>query len=192
MKEIILAFTFVAFASSVFAPFNPAFADVKSGGKWAADYPEVVHIIRNSDQTITFQYCEGPNFTECRNLGNKTKYKIRDLKREEQILKQQRRMMIISASAFIVGSALAATLAVAAAPTPVGIGAVSLMAFSGAAGSAALVLKSYLDPGKDGNRAKFNAPRTLTDHILNGESVQVNMPINEFAQQLDMILKDIF
>ena len=53
-------------------------------------------------------------------------------------------------------------------------------------------MKSFMDPSNDGALAKIKAPRTLTDHLLMGEAVQVNMPINEFAQQLDTILKGIF
>lgn len=169
-----------------------SFADVTSGGKYSSEYTEVIHIVMNDDQTITFQYCEGPNLTECRLLGNKPKYKMRDLQRKEEFLKKQRRAMIVSDATYLVGSALAGIIFTVSAPTPVGVAGFAIYAASGAAGTTVVLLKSFIDPTKDGPMAKLKAPRTLSATLLSGQAVQVNMPINDFAQQMDETLKSIF
>ena len=100
--------------------------------------------------------------------------------------------LILSDATYVAGSALAGLIFVLAAPTPVGAAGIAIYAVSGAAGSGLTIMKSFMDPSNDGALAKIKAPRTLTDHLLMGEAVKVNMPINEFAQQLDTILKGIF
>jgi len=191
MKGFAAALT-LALVATLYLDTALAYGEIHSGGKYAEDYPETIQVINNGDETVSFLYCEGSGNTQCRGLGSKQRYKMRDLRRRQQVLRNEARRKAIADGAFVAASAAAGTIVTLAAATPIGAVGVAIYAMSGAAGGGVFIARNYLLPGGDTAWTTHRNARTLENRILAGETIAVHEPINEFAQRLDKVLKDIF
>jgi hypothetical protein len=166
-------------------------ADIYSGGSYARNYSEYIHIILNDDKTATFQFCEADG-AHCRLLGSRDRYPLRDLQYRYRKLKHEARRTIESDVSYVVLSAIVGTIAVLAAPTPVGPETIAIFAASGAAGTAVSLVRTYATPGAASAIQKYQEAKLINDDVLADRPVYVNEPITETAKRLDAVLRDIF
>jgi hypothetical protein len=190
---LILALAFCVAQPFAFADEEVVVQFKQAEGKYSAEYPEVIRVIRNSDNTLSFSICENASLQACRQIGSKERYKIRDIERLRSKLLWKIVRMTTSDLLFFATAGLAGSVAsVLQQPQLTWTATASIFAIAGGLGVMPFKLMAYTQPDSVSPWTLFNNRQALTcSSKMNGIKT-IKEPITDFAERLSGTLNKIY